>query len=100
MARGKVARLVPVLPMGVMIIMMLIAVKAAEAHDVITTVIMIGLSLMTMYLTVGSRTVNAIDVASKTGSTAFIYGIYNGVLNLMGAANSIIFPYGSPNSKP
>ncbi|MDA8205362.1 MAG: hypothetical protein M0Z36_04785, partial [Thermaerobacter sp.] len=73
-----------------MIIMMLIAVETSKAHAVIPTVVLIGLSLMAMNSTVGSWAVNAIDLAPNPRSTAFVYGIYNGVLNLMGAANSII----------
>lgn len=95
---GKGRKLGAGVPMGAMIIMMLIAVKTAEAHDVITTVILIGLSLMAMNSTVGSWAVNAIDLAPNPRSTAFVYGIYNGVLNLMGAANSIILTRIAGNS--
>ena len=34
--------------------------------------------------------VNAVDLAPTPKSSAFVYGIYNGVLNLMGAYSSIL----------
>ncbi len=87
---GKGRKIGSGVPMVLMIIMMLIAVETSKAHAVIPTVVLIGLSLMAMNSTVGSWAVNAIDLAPNPRSTAFVYGIYNGVLNLMGAANSII----------
>ncbi len=42
-----------------------------------------------MNLTVGSWAVNAVDIA-PSGTSAVVYGVYNGSLNLMGAFNSII----------
>ncbi len=42
-----------------------------------------------MNLTVGSWAVNAIDL-SPSGTAGTVYGFYNGMLNLVGAFNSII----------
>jgi hypothetical protein len=41
-------------------------------------------------MTVGAWAVNIIDISPNQASTGFVYGIYNGVLNVMGAFNSLI----------
>jgi hypothetical protein len=43
-----------------------------------------------MNMTVGAWAVNIIDISPNQASTGFVYGIYNGVLNVMGAFNSLI----------
>jgi hypothetical protein len=53
-------------------------------------VVLIGLSLMVMNASVGAWAVNAVDIAPTPRSSAFVYGVYNGVLNLMGAYSSIL----------
>jgi len=77
-------------PMGMMIIMMLVALKTSELRLVVPTVVLIGLSLMVMNASVGAWGVNAVDLAPSPRSSAFVYGVYNGVLNLMGAYSSIL----------
>jgi hypothetical protein len=49
-----------------------------------------GLGLMVMNASVGAWAVNAVDLAPTPRSTAFVYGTYNGILNLMGAYNSLL----------
>ena len=70
--------------------MMLIALETSKLNLVIPTAVLIGLSLFAMNVTVGAWTINAIDLAPTPKSSAFIYGIYNGILNLMGAFSNII----------
>jgi ACS family D-galactonate transporter-like MFS transporter len=77
-------------PMGMMIVMMLIALETSKLRLVAPTAVLIGLSLLVMNASVGAWAINAVDLAPTPKSSAFIYGIYNGVLNLMGAFSSII----------
>ncbi|MGD0139883.1 MAG: MFS transporter [Tepidisphaeraceae bacterium] len=77
-------------PMGLMIVMMLAALQTSRLALVVPTVILIGLSLMVMNASVGAWGVNAVDLAPTPKSSAFVYGVYNGVLNLMGAYSSIV----------
>jgi sugar phosphate permease len=77
-------------PMGMMIVMILAALKTSELGLVVPTVVLIGLSLMVMNASVGAWGVNAVDLAPTPRSSAFVYGVYNGVLNLMGACSSIL----------
>jgi len=77
-------------PMGMMIVMMLAALETSKLRLVVPTVVLIGLSLMVMNASVGAWAVNAVDIAPTPRSSAFVYGVYNGVLNLMGAYSSIL----------
>ena len=77
-------------PMGMMVVMMLIALETSKLKLVMPTAVLIGLSLLVMNASVGAWSINAIDLAPTPKSSAFVYGVYNGVLNLMGAFSSII----------
>jgi ACS family D-galactonate transporter-like MFS transporter len=77
-------------PMGMMIVMMLAALQTSRLGLVVPTVVLIGLSLMVMNASVGAWGVNAVDLAPTPKSSALVYGVYNGVLNLMGAFSSIL----------
>lgn len=77
-------------PMGLMIVMMLGAFETSKRGLVAPSALLIGLSLLVMNATVGAWAVNAVDLAPTPKSTAFVYGIYNGALNLMGAYSSIL----------
>ena len=77
-------------PMGLMIVMMLLALETSRLNLVAPTALLIGLSLLVMNASVGAWGVNAVDLAPTPRSSAFVYGIYNGVLNLMGAYSSIL----------
>ncbi len=77
-------------PMGLMIVMMLLALETSRLNLVAPSALLIGLSLLVMNASVGAWGVNAVDLAPTPKSSAFVYGIYNGVLNLMGAYSSIL----------
>ena len=77
-------------PMGLMIVMMLFALETSRLNLVAPSALLIGLSLLVMNASVGAWGVNAVDLAPTPKSSAFVYGIYNGVLNLMGACSSIL----------
>ena len=76
--------------MGMMIVMVLIALETSKLGLVTPTAVLIGLSLLVMNATVGAWTLNAVDLAPTPKSAAFVYGVYNGILNLMGAFSNII----------
>jgi ACS family D-galactonate transporter-like MFS transporter len=77
-------------PMGLMIVMMLCALETSRMNLVAPSALLIGLSLLVMNASVGAWGVNAVDLAPTPKSSAFVYGVYNGVLNLMGAYSSIL----------
>jgi ACS family D-galactonate transporter-like MFS transporter len=77
-------------PMGLMIVMMLCALETSRLNLIAPSALLIGLSLLVMNASVGAWGVNAVDLAPTPKSSAFVYGIYNGVLNLMGAYSSIL----------
>jgi len=77
-------------PMGLMIVMMLGALETSRRNLVAPSALLIGLSLLVMNASVGAWGVNAVDLAPTPKSAALVYGIYNGVLNLMGACSSIL----------
>lgn len=77
-------------PMGMMVVAMLIALETSKLKLIMPTAMLIGFALLAMNATVGAWTINAVDLAPTPKSSAFVYGIYNGILNLMGAFSSII----------
>lgn len=83
-------RIGTVVPMfGAMLCMGFSVMSAHEGLGALTA-ILIGLSQLLMNMTVGAWAVNVIDISPNQASTGFVYGIYNGVLNIMGAINAII----------
>jgi len=82
-------RLGAIIPMVLMIIMVGMSYFTGKAHNLIGTAIFLGIGSGLMNLTVGSWAVNAVDLA-PAGTSATVYGIYNGSLNFIGAFNSII----------
>ncbi|QKJ85619.1 MFS transporter [Paramixta manurensis] len=54
------------------------------------TAVLIGAVQLFMNMTVGAWAVNIIDISPNQVSTGVVYGIFNGVLNVMGACNSLI----------
>jgi MFS family permease len=83
-------RIGAVLPMIGAIACMIASLFLARAGNAAATAIAIGLAQLLMNMTVGAWAVNVIDISPNHASTGFIYGIYNGVLNVMGAINSLI----------
>lgn len=77
-------------PMGGVIVCILLSLFSARAELAGLTAVLLGVAQLLMNTTVGAWAVNVIDISPNQASTAFVYGIYNGVLNLMGAFNSLI----------
>ncbi|MCY0388440.1 MFS transporter [Robbsia sp. Bb-Pol-6] len=77
----------PMLVGAACVALSLLTAKAGAAQ---TTAVLFGLAQMAMNTTVGAWAVIGIDAAPNEASTGIIYGILNGVLNLMGAFNSLI----------
>ena len=76
--------------MALMIVMTMIALETSKLKLVAPTAVLIGLSLLFMNVSVGAWAINAVDLAPTPKSSAFVYGVYNGILNLMGAFSNII----------
>jgi MFS family permease len=77
-------------PMAGVIVCIVCSLFSAQANFGELTAVLIGLAQMLMNMTVGAWAVNIIDISPNQASTGFVYGIYNGVLNVMGAFNSLI----------
>ena len=77
-------------PMAGVIACILLSLFTAQAEHGELTAVFIGLAQLLMNMTVGAWAVNIIDISPNQSSTGFVYGIYNGVLNVMGALNSLI----------
>ncbi len=77
-------------PMGIGMICILFSVFAGQAGLAALTAILIGLAQLAMNATVGAWAVSIIDISPNMASTGFVYGVYNGVLNVMGAFNAPI----------
>ncbi|PSR34428.1 MAG: MFS transporter [Sulfobacillus benefaciens] len=91
--RLKARRIGSGLPMTAMIVAVSLSLWSASAHSTVGTALFIGLAQFCMNLTVGSWAVNAIDIAPSPESSGLVYGIYNGVLNVMGAFNALILTW-------
>ncbi|MDE2517509.1 MAG: MFS transporter [Rhodospirillales bacterium] len=83
----RIGTCVPMLGTALCVVLSLFSAKAGLAGG---TAVLIGLAQLTMNLTVGAWAVNIIDISPNQASTGFVYGIFNGVLNIMGAVNSLI----------
>jgi len=77
-------------PMAGVIVCIVLSLFTAQAEFGELTAVLIGLAQLQMNMTVGAWAVNIIDISPNQSSTGFVYGIYNGVLNVMGACNSLI----------
>lgn len=95
--RLKARRIGAAVPMGVMILAVAGSLAAAAGHSIVGTALLLGFAQFCMNLTVGSWAVNAIDIAPGQGSAGLVYGIYNGVLNVMGAFNALILTWLATN---
>lgn len=82
-------RLGALVPMALMIVMVGLSYITGRARELVPTALLLAAGAGLMNLTVGSWAVNAVDLA-PAGASATVYGFYNGVLNVMGAFNSII----------
>ncbi|HTU69011.1 MAG TPA: MFS transporter [Candidatus Baltobacteraceae bacterium] len=77
-------------PMLGMIVCVLCSLASAHAGFAAATALLIGVAQLLMNMTVGAWAVNVVDISPNPGSTGIVYSIYNGVLNIMGAFNSLI----------
>lgn len=77
-------------PMLGMFVCVLISLASARAGFIEATALLIGLAQLLMNMTVGAWAVTVVDIAPNQSSTGVVYSIYNGVLNIMGAVNSLI----------
>jgi MFS family permease len=77
-------------PMVCTMLCMVLSIFSARAGLGGLTAVLIGLAQLMMNLTVGAWAVNIIDISPNQASTGFVYGVYNGALNIMGALNSLI----------
>ncbi|HVS47124.1 MAG TPA: MFS transporter [Verrucomicrobiae bacterium] len=77
-------------PMLCAVVFVVFSLLSARAGLGGFTALLLGLAQLSMNLTVGAWAVNVIDISPNGASTGFVYGIYNGALNIMGAVNSII----------
>ncbi|HTC30588.1 MAG TPA: MFS transporter [Candidatus Acidoferrum sp.] len=77
-------------PMLGMIVCVLLSLATARAEFGEATAILIGLAQLLMNMTVGAWAVNVVEISPNQASTAIVYSVYNGVLNIMGAFNSLI----------
>jgi sugar phosphate permease len=84
-------------PMAMMLLVILISLQTSKLKLVLPTASLIALALLAMNATVGAWTINAVDLAPTPKSSGFVYGIYNGVLNLMGAFSSLIVTHIAKN---
>ncbi|MGC8608292.1 MAG: MFS transporter [Thermoplasmata archaeon] len=82
-------RIGAIVPMVLMILFVGLSYFTGTAKMLLPTIILLATGSALMNLTVGSWAVNAVDIA-PSGTSAVVYGVYNGSLNLMGAFNSII----------
>jgi MFS family permease len=78
------------LPMICAVACIIASLYSAAAGIVGLTAVLIGIVQLLMNVTVGAWAVNVIDISPNHASTGLVYGFYNGVLNVMGAFNSII----------
>lgn len=83
-------RLGAALPMAAGAVLVVLSLLSARAGAGQLTAILLGLVQLAMNTTVGAWAVAIIDISPNQASTGFVYGVFNGVLNLMGACNSII----------
>lgn len=77
-------------PMLGMIVCVLFSLVTAKAGSPAMTAVLLGLAQLLMNMTVGAWAVTVIDISPNQASTGIVYSIYNGVLNVMGAFNSLI----------
>ncbi|MEM3247095.1 MAG: MFS transporter [Candidatus Micrarchaeaceae archaeon] len=76
-------------PMIIMLLAFIFSYYTGTAHLLVPTILLLALASGVMNLTVGSWAVNAVDLA-PSGTSATVYGVCNGALNVVGAFNSLI----------
>jgi len=77
-------------PMGAGAICVVLSMAGVHAGFAGPTAVLLGLAQLFMNMTVGAWAVSVIDVSPNQASTGLVYGVYNGVLNIVGAFSSLI----------
>ncbi len=85
-------RLGSLIPMALMLLFVAISYFTGTAKELVPTVLLLAAGAGLMNITVGSWAVNAFTI-SPPETSATVYGIYNGLLNVMGAFNSLILSW-------
>jgi MFS family permease len=80
-------------PMVGVALCIIASVFTAQGGYAEITALLIGVAQLLMNMTVGAWAVNVIDISPNQASTGIVYGFYNGVLNVMGALNSLILTW-------
>jgi ACS family D-galactonate transporter-like MFS transporter len=93
MDRLSARRLGTAVPGGMGVVCLLASLWTAGLHVAWATALLIGLSQMLCTMTAGAWAVNVIDLSPSPASTGLLYGFYNGTLNLMGAADSVVITW-------
>jgi MFS family permease len=83
-------RLGAALPMVVAALCVVAPLLSARAGAGQTTAVLLGIVQLAMNTTVGAWAVAIIDISPNQASTGIVYGVFNGMLNIMGAFNSLI----------
>ena len=93
MDRLTARRLGTAVPTVAAILCLLASVWTARAQVAWATAVLIGLAQLLSTVTAGAWAVSVIDLSPGQASTGILYGFYNGTLNLMGAANSLVITW-------
>lgn len=80
-------------PMFCAMLCIVFSLFSARAELGALTAVLIGFAQLLMNMTVGAWAVNVVDISPNQASTGLVYGFYNGVLNVMGAFNSLILTW-------
>lgn len=91
--RSKGRKLGAGIPIILTVILMLLSILSSKHGLIPLTVLLFALSMFFMTFSSGAWSLNAVDLARNDHETAFVYGVYNGILNLMGACNSLILTF-------
>ncbi len=86
----RIGSCLPMICAAACVVASLFSARAALAGE---TAVLLGLAQLLMNVTVGAWAVNVLDISPNHASTGFVYGIYNGVLNIMGAFNSLVLTW-------
>ncbi len=89
-------RLGSLVPMALMLLFVALSYYTGMARELVPTVLLLAAGAGLMNITVGSWAVNAFTI-SPPETSATVYGVYNGILNIMGAFNSIIIAWIATN---
>lgn len=76
-------------PMGVAAFLLFMSYFTGTAHNLVGTSILLAGADLAFFIVAGSYSLNAVDI-SPYGASATSYGVYNGLLNLVGAFSSLI----------